>query len=182
MAAVGCVEGGPMIRRALYVLALALAALLVGAWLGRISEVAHDSQAQGVRDSVRVAYAVQVVKHDTFRIWLRTAGADTLGAILRDRARRPPLFIHDTILADSMTTGEDVGSSVQCEVAISCQEARRLVLRDSASMLLIDSLRGAVVISQAERDSMAATCHPRTLWTAAGIGFAAGLGVCALLR
>jgi len=92
------------------------------------------------------------------------------------------MFIHDTILADTMTTGEDAGSSEPCEVAISCQEARRLVLRDSASMLLIDSLRGAVVISQAERDSIATACRPRTPWSAAGIGFAAGLAVCAVLR
>jgi hypothetical protein len=170
-----------MIQRTLYALILALAALAIGALLGRHHVDPFDAHPRVVRDSVQASWGAQIVKHDTFRIFLRTASADTLRAILRDRARRPPLFIHDTIQADTMTTEGDAGSPGPCEVALSCQEARRLVLRDSASMLLIDSLRGAVVISQAERDSLDAACQPRTPWSAAGIGFAAGLAVCAVL-
>lgn len=171
-----------MIRRTLYALILALAAFAIGALLGRHHIDPFDAHPRVTRDSVKASWATQLIKHDTFVRFVRVASADTLGAILRDRARRPPLFVRDTVWIDTMTTGEDDGSSIPCEVAISCQEARRLVLRDSASMLLIDSLRGDVVISQAERDSLDAACQPRTPWSAAGIGFAAGLAVCAVLR
>jgi hypothetical protein len=169
-----------------------VAVLLValGAWL-LTSMPSHktdafDARPKVVRDSVDSSWHQQEAKRDTFRVFLRTASADTLGAILRDRARRPPLFIHDTLLADTATTEGDTGSLGPCEVAISCQEARRLVLRDSSSMLLIDSLRGAMVISHAERDSVATACQPRTPWRAAGIGFGvgyvAGLATCVVLR
>ena len=112
-----------------------------------------DTRPSIIRDSVETLWVKQEAKHDTFRIWLRTASADTLGAILRDRARRPPIFIHDTISDDTMTTTEEVGSSQLCEVAISCFEARSLLLRDSALILLSDSLRGAIVVQGAEKDS-----------------------------
>ena len=151
---------------------------------------AIDSRLKNTRDSVETLWVEKTAKHDTFRIWLRTASADTLGAILRDRARRPPVFIHDTIFDDSMTTTEDGRSSQLCEVAISCFEARSLLLRDSALILLSDSLRGAIVVQGAEKDSAIASCHREkpnsSTWLSAGIGFAtgysAGLATCIVLK
>jgi len=170
---------------ALILLLVALAASVVLFPEHRVA-TATDARPKAVRDSVDTVWREQEARHDTFRIWLRMASADTLGAILRDRARRPPVLIHDTISGDTMTTPEDKGSSQECEVAISCHEARSLILRDSALIMLSDSLRGVIAISRAERDSLDSACRPHTPWRAAEMafvgGYAAGLATCLVLR
>lgn len=136
-----------------------------------------------VRDSVAVADSVRAERFDSFAVQVVHAPADTLAIILRDRARRPPLRvvrITDTI-RDTVTTTEDVGSSQSCEVTISCHEARSLVLRDSALVMLSDSLRGSLAIRDAVIDSLQSACAPRRSPVAAfGLGFVAGVAVCAL--
>ena len=139
-----------------------------------------------VRDSVALADSVRAERFDSFAVQVVHAPADTLAAILRDRARRPPVRlvrIRDTI-RDTVTTAEDVGSSQLCEVAISCHEARSLVLRDSALVMLSDSLRGSIAVQDAVIDSLEAACTPklplRSMAASFGLGFAAGLGVCAI--
>lgn len=136
-----------------------------------------------VRDSVALADSVRAERFDSFASVVVHATADTLAIILRDRARRPPLRVvrvTDTI-RDTVTTAEDVGSSQPCEVALSCHDARSLVLRDSALVMLSDSLRGSIAIQDAVIDSLEAVCAPRRSPVAAfGMGFVAGVAVCAL--
>lgn len=136
-----------------------------------------------VRDSVALADSVRAEQFDSFTVQVVHAPADTLAIILRDRARRPPIRvvrITDTI-RDTVTTAEDVGSSQLCEVAISCHEARSLVLRDSALVMLSDSLRGSLAVQDAVIDSLQSACAPsRSPAISFGLGFAAGLGVCAI--
>lgn len=136
-----------------------------------------------VRDSVALADSVRAERFDSFTVQVVHAPADTLAIILRDRARRPPVRVvrvTDTI-RDTVTTAEDVGSSQLCEVAISCHEARSLVLRDSALVMLSDSLRGSLAVQDAVIDSLQAACAPRRSPAAAfGLGFVAGVAVCAL--
>lgn len=136
-----------------------------------------------VRDSVAVADSVRAERFDSFAVQVVHAPADTLAIILRDRARRPPVRvvrITDTI-RDTVTTTEDVGSSQSCEVALSCHEARSLVLRDSALVMLSDSLRGSLAVQDAVIDSLQAACTPRPSPRAAfGLGFVAGVAVCTL--
>lgn len=143
-----------------------------------------------VRDSVRLVDSVRAVAFDSFAAQVIHAPADTLAAILRDRARRPPIRIvrvHDTItIGDTMTTAGGVGSPELCEVALSCSDARALVLRDSALSMLPDSLRGVIAIRDAVIDSVTATCQPVTPWrgygVAFGAGYAAGLLTCVVVR
>lgn len=139
--------------------------------------------AAAVRDSVALADSVRAERFDSFATVVAHAPADTLAIILRDRARRPPVRvvrIRDTI-RDTVTTAEDVGSSQLCEVAISCHEARSLVLRDSALVMLSDSLRGSLAVQDAVIDSLQSACAPRRSPVAAfGLGFVAGVAVCAL--
>lgn len=139
-----------------------------------------------VRDSVALADSVRAEQFDSFAVQVLHAPADTLAIILRDRARRPPVRVvrvTDTI-RDTVTTAEDVGSSHLCEVAISCHEARSLVLRDSALVMLSDSLRGSLAVQDAVIDSLEIACAPRpqlrSMAASFGLGFAAGLGVCAI--
>ncbi len=136
-----------------------------------------------VRDSVAVADSVRAERFDSFATVVVHAPADTLAIILRDRARRPPVRvvrIRDTI-RDTVTTTEDVGSSQSCEVAISCHEARSLVIRDSALVMLSDSLRGSLAVQDAVIDSLQAACAPRrSPRVAFGLGFVAGVAACAL--
>lgn len=136
-----------------------------------------------VRDSVVVADSVRAERFDSFATVVVHAPADTLAIILRDRARRPPVRvvrIRDTI-RDTVTTTEDVGSSQSCEVALSCHEARSLVLRDSALVMLSDSLRGSLAVQDAVIDSLQSACAPRRSPVAAfGLGFVAGVAVCSL--
>ena len=139
--------------------------------------------AAAARDSVAVADSVRAERFDSFAVQVVHAPADTLAIILRDRARRPPVRIveiRDTI-RDTVTTAEDGGSSQLCEVALSCHEARSLVLRDSALVMLSDSLRGSLAVQDAVIDSLQAACAPRRSPAAAfGLGFVAGVAVCAL--
>lgn len=141
------------------------------------------STAAAVRDSVAVANQVRAERFDSFAVQVVHAPADTLAIILRDRARRPPLRVvrvTDTI-RDTVTTAEDVGSSQLCEVALSCHEAQSLVLRDSALVMLSDSLRGSLAIRDAVIDSLQSACAPRRSPVAAfGLGFVAGVAVCSL--
>lgn len=136
-----------------------------------------------VRDSVSVADSVRAERFDSFAVQVVHAPADTLAIILRDRARRPPLRVvrvTDTI-RDTVATTEDVGSSQSCEVVLSCHEARSLALRDSALVMLSDSLRGSLAVQDAVIDSLQAACTPRPSPRAAfGLGFVAGVAVCAL--
>ena len=164
---------------------LALAACLIAA--GIIGFVAlrgvPSPSTAAVRDSVALVDSVRAERFDSFAVQVVHAPADTLAIILRDRARRPPVRvvkIRDTI-RDTVTTAEDVGSSQLCEVAISCHEARSLVLRDSALVMLSDSLRGSLAVQDAVIDSLQSACVPRRSPVAAfGLGFAAGVAVCAL--
>lgn len=136
-----------------------------------------------VRDSVALADSVRAERFDSFAVQVVHAPADTLAIILRDRARRPPLRvvrITDTI-RDTVTTAEDVGSSQLCEVALSCHEARSLVLRDSALVMLSDSLRGSLAVQDAVIDSLESACAPKRSTAATfGLGFVAGVAVCAI--
>ena len=144
---------------------------------------AASPSTKSVRDSVALVDSVRAERFDSFAVQVVHAPADTLAIILRDRARRPPVRvvkIRDTI-RDTVTTAEDVGSSQLCEVAISCHEARSLVLRDSALVMLSDSLRGSLAVQDAVIDSLQSACVQRRSPVAAfGLGFAAGVAVCAL--
>lgn len=168
-----------MQRGALLVLLTALVAVVA---LHCMRDPSHPSTA-AVRDSVALADSVRAERFDSFAVQVVHAPADTLAIILRDRARRPPLRvvrIRDTI-RDTVTTAEDGGSSQLCEVALSCHEARSLVLRDSALVMLSDSLRGSLAVQDAVIDSLEAVCTPRRSPVAVfGMGFVAGAAVCAI--
>lgn len=166
------------IERAFYLVAAACVAAVA---LHYMRDPPPPSTA-AVRDSVALADSVRAERFDSFATVVVHAPADTLAIILRDRARRPPLRvvrIRDTI-RDTVTTTEDVGSSQSCEVALSCHEARSLVLRDSALVMLSDSLRGSLAVQDAVIDSLQAACAPRRSPAAFGLGFVAGVAVCAL--
>ena len=154
------------------------AALLV--WLHWSNPQIPIGSVMLVRDSVERVRVVEVAKHDTLIRWLRTAPADTLGAILRDRARRPPIVLRDTvILKDSVT------QDTSCKITLTCWEARSLALQGPSGVLVIDSLRGDITIKDAMIDSLKEGCKPKSPWTAFGtgfgIGYAAGIGTCIAL-
>lgn len=177
-----------MTRPATLLSALVLA---IVAGVGALLWPRHDSlsaSTKPVRNSVRIVDSVHAAAFDSFASQIAHAPADTIGAILRDRARRPPLrviSVYDTI-RDTMTTAGDVGSPELREVALSCSDARALVIRDSALSMLPDSLRGVIAIQDAVIDSMAAACQPVTPWrgygVAFGAGYAAGLLTCVVAR
>lgn len=140
-----------------------------------------------VRDSVAIADAAREARYDSFAAAIALAQADTLGAILRDRARRPPLRIVRTdTVRDTIRMAGDTGSPELCEVVLSCHDARALALRDSALVMTSDSLRGALAIQAATIDSVVAACRPPSPWKGHGIafgaGFATGLAVCVVAR
>lgn len=162
--------------KALPWLLLALVALLVVLDRHRIPA----ASVQPVRDSVRLERAAANVRHDTVIQWLARAPADTLGPILRALARRPTLVIRDTAwlpLADFPSTAMDTGSIKPCEVLVSCQEARRLIARDTSWAMVLDSLRGDLGICAAEKDSMAHYSPSRTLLSGIPTGAAIGVPV-----
>ena len=144
---------------------LALAALLgalLGLWAGLWSPLRHgaavDKPAPSttlVRDSARVSLDTAHARHDTVVRWLARAPADTLGPILRALARRPPLILRDTLYLplDTAMAG-DSGSPEPCDLSVSCQEARRLLARDTSWSLLADSIRWELRIQSARSDSL----------------------------
>lgn len=134
-----------------------------------------DTRPQVVRDSVEVIRAVERLRVDTLVRWLPRASADTMAAILRDRARRPVVMLGDTVRLESDSVETD-------SVCLSAGDARGTILHKVADSVRIDSLHQEIAIMRSERDSMATGCLPRTPWSAAGLGFAAGLAVCAVLR
>ena len=167
--------------RALPWLLLALVVLLVALDRHRIPA----ASVQTVRDSVRLERATANVRHDTVIRWLARAPADTLGPILRALARRPPLVIRDTAwlpLADSSSMAMDTGSIEPCEVLVSCQEARRLIARDTSWSLVQDSLRGDLAVCEAALDSASRARHQWGFRAGAVAGFGAGVAVCAVTR
>lgn len=166
--------------KALPWLLLALVAILVALDRHRIP----TASVQPVRDSVRLERAAANVRHDTVIRWLARAPADTLGPILRALARRPPLVIRDTawLPLDTFRTTEDTGSSEPCEILVSCQEARRLIARDTSWSLVQDSLRGDLAVCEAALDSASRARHQWGFRAGAVAGFAAGVAVCAVTR
>lgn len=143
-----------------------------------------SASVQPVRDSVRLERALANVRHDTVIRWLARAPADTLGPILRALARRPPLVIRDTawLPLDSTRTAGDSGSPEPCEVLVSCQEARRLIARDTSWSLVQDSLRGDLAVCEAAVDSASHAPRPWGFRPGAVVGFAAGIAACAVTR
>lgn len=168
-------------RNFLSILCLVLAMLCAAHWW----PIRHDSPARPpaiARDSVDRARAVEVVRWDTLVRVVYRASADTLAAILRERARRLPLRLLPTL--DSLPRIDS--AAPPCLVTLTCQDSRRLVLRDSAQVMRADSLEGAIVVQRAVLDSVVAVCQPRSPWMATGIGFGvgylAGIGTCLALR
>lgn len=172
------------------IIAFLLIALAFGVYWDyshRVWSNGRDSpNVQNIRDSVLIERKVDVIRYDSFVRIVYRASSDTLAAILRDRAMRPPVRIHDTIAEDTRTTTEDAGSSQLCEVSISCSEAQRLILRDSALLILSDSLQGDNLILKASIDSIREECSQKPTFRqygyAIGTGYVAGILTCVLLK
>lgn len=180
-----------MSRLTPWLLVALLAILQAYSWLRPRPGAPHVSTVSTtlVRDSARVAMDTAHARHEVQIKWLARAPADTLGPILRALARRPPLVQRDTIylLLDTAAAG-DSGSPEPCDISVSCQEARRLLARDTSWSLLADSIRWEDRIKSARGDSLEAhlsTCLAEK-HSAYGHGFllgsGTGLGVCASLE
>ena len=125
-----------------------------------------------VRDSARASADSQRVHVDTVVRWLRRAPADTMAAILRDRARRPAILGTDTVWLFAPDTSTDSATLSRGELA--GLEAHHAV--DSA---LVDSLRWDARIQAVRGDSLAnrlsACLTDRSGTTAWGRGFLTGV-------
>lgn len=136
-----------------------------------------------VRDSANNSADSQRAHIDTLVRWVRVASADTLAAIMRDRARRPAVLGRDTVyLPAPVDTTTDSACFSQAELA--SLEAQHAV--DSAT---IDSLRWDSKIWKARGDSLEARLGPALatkFWKstpiAFGLGYAAGITTCLVLK
>lgn len=133
-----------------------------------------------VRDSAAASADSQRTHVDTVVRWLKHAPADTLAAILRDRARRPAILGRDTVWLFAPDTTTDSATLSRGELA--GLEAHHAV--DSA---LVDSLQWEARIQTVRGDSLAGRlgaclADRSSVVTAYGRGFLhgsiAGAGVC----
>lgn len=133
-----------------------------------------------VRDSAAASADSHRVRIDTVVRWLKRAPADTLAAIMRDRARRPAVLGRDTVWLFAPDATTDSATLSRGELA--GLEAHHAV--DSA---LIDSLRWDARIQTVRGDSLAnrlgvCLADRSSVVTAYGRGFlhgaAVGAGVC----
>ena len=165
-----------------WLLTLVLAALVAWGYLNPLTiEVPGPTPSTAaVRDSARASADSQRAHVDTVVRWLRSAKADTMAAILRDRARRPAILGRDTVWLFAPDTSTDSATLSRGELA--GLEAHHAV--DSA---LVDSLRWDAAIQTVRADSIAnrlgaCLADRSSTVTAYGRGFlhgaAAGAGVC----
>ena len=157
-----------------WLLAAILAALVTWGYLHpRTVEIPGPTPSTAaVRDSARASTDSHRVRIDTVVRWLRRAPADTMAAILRDRARRPAILGRDTVWIPAPDTSTDSATLSRGELA--GLEAHHAV--DSA---LVDSLRWDARIQTVRGDSLAhrlgACLDDRSGATAWGRGFLAGV-------
>lgn len=133
-----------------------------------------------VRDSARASADSQRVHIDTVVRWVRVAKADTLAAILRDRARRPAILGRDTIWLFAPDTSTDSATLSRGELA-------GLEVHHAVDSALVDSIRWDARIQTTRADSLASrlgTCLTDRSSYVRGLlqGAAVGAGVCILAK
>lgn len=172
-----------------WLLAAILAALVAWGYLHpRTVEIPGPTPTTvAVRDSARASADSHRVRIDTVVRWLRSAKADTMAAILRDRARRPAILGTDTVWLFAPDTTGDSG-------CLSREELAGLEAHHAVDSALVDSLRWDARIKAVRGDSLAnrlgACLDDRSGATAWGRGFLAGtaagalvgLGACVVLK
>lgn len=133
-----------------------------------------------VRDSASASADSQRTHVDTVVRWLKSAPADTLAAILRDRARRPAILGRDTVWLFAPDTTTD-------SAALSRGELAGLEAHHAVDSALVDSLRWDAAIQTVRADSIAnrlgACLEDRSsvvtaYWRGFLHGSIAGAGVC----
>lgn len=165
-----------------WILAAILAALVAWGYVHpRTVEIPGPTPSTAaVRDSARASAGSQRAHVDTVVRWLRSAKADTMAAILRDRARRPAVLGRDTVRLFAPDSSTDSATLSRGELA--GLEAHHAV--DSA---LVDSLQWEARIQTVRGDSLAnrlgvCLADRSSVVTAYGRGFlhgaAAGAGAC----
>ena len=168
-----------------WILTAILAALVAWGYL-------HHREAQvpgptpttaAIRDSARASADSQRVRIDTVVRWVRSARADTMAAILRDRARRPAVLGRDTVWIPAPDTTGDSG-------CLSREELAGLEVHHAVDSATADSLRWEAKIQAVRGDSLAAhlgAClqekRPSVSFPISfGLGYAAGIATCVVLQ
>lgn len=135
-----------------------------------------------VRDSANASADSQRAHIDTVVRWVRAAKVDTMAAILRDRASHPAVLGHDTVWVPAPDTTGD-------SACLSRETLAGLEVHHAVDSATIDSLGWDARIQSVRGDSLEArlgAClkEKRPLFTpiAFGLGYAAGIATCVVLR
>lgn len=153
---------------------------------GRLAKQPTIPSPAAVRDSIELRRDTVRIETEKYIVKIKRIPQDTLAPILRALANRPVIYQRDTIRLDS-------SEADTCSITLTCQDGRRLLLRDTVNQVQKDSLRGELRISQVRGDSLAAhlssclNAKPRWGYVAAfEAGYLLGTvvtgGICAVVR
>lgn len=153
---------------------------------GRLAKQPTIPSTAAVRDSIELRRDTVRIETEKYIVKIKRIPQDTLGPILRALANRPVISQRDTIRLDS-------SKADTCSIALTCSEARSLVLRDTLKQVREDSLKGELRINQVRGDSLEvrlSSClnaKPRWGYVAAFeagylLGTAVTGGICAVVR
>jgi hypothetical protein len=100
-----------------------------------------------VRDSIRIQRETVQVHTVEYVTRIKRIPADTLGPILRALAARPLVQGPDTIQPEPEDT--------TCRIMLTCEEGRRLAIRDTLKQVAQDFTNGDLRIQEVRADSLA---------------------------